>query len=86
MLGQTIFFWPKPVFFDFPYNLLLKICNNSLWEEWVFQKNTYNAHKEFVLQALQFFEMVAFISHLYSIIPGSYHGERKILWGLYAMV
>jgi hypothetical protein len=52
----------------------------------VFQKNTYNAHKEFVLQALQFFEMVAFISHLYSIIPGSYHGERKILWGLYAMV
>jgi hypothetical protein len=41
----------------------------------VFKKNTYNAHKEFVLQALQFFEMVAFY---FSFV---FHHTRQLSWG-----
>jgi hypothetical protein len=29
------------------------------------------------LACITFFEMAPFISHLYSIIPGGYHGEKK---------
>ncbi len=38
----------------------------------------HDAHKELsFLQALHSFEMAAFISHLYSMIPGGYREENK---------
>jgi len=55
------FFWPKPVFW-LSLQLAFKICNIPC---------------ESCLAGITFFEMVAFISHLYSMIPSGYHGKKK---------
>jgi hypothetical protein len=75
MLGQTIFFWPKPVFW-LSLQLALKLCSIPFEKGGCFKKK-HDAHTKSCLAGITFFEIAAFISHLYSMIPGSYHGKIK---------